>query len=332
MQPTLEKKLLLLAIVVIVFLHTSIANKNHLGFGFDNEIISETIPFDSHKNLIIVKATLDGERELNLILDTGIRSLILFKKSYVPKISDQTFDIDFTAAGEPTPISALVSINHTLRLSKNVVANQINSVILERYNPYLNNLKGVKIHGAFGYQLFARFQVKIDYENKLITLSEPSSNQSFTGFEAIPIKIQDTKPFIETDFLTKDNSWTKLNLLLDLGANHKVLLLDNPTVTNLFHQIKPNNRIAEGLSSSIFGIKAYTELVRLGQAQFHHVELLIPDKSWYHHESIDIVKHGSIGGRLFEDSIIVVDYVNGLLLIENKTHLIQEYYDRAASG
>lgn len=114
-----------------------------------------------------------AKTKLNLILDTGIRSIVLFNKSFVPDISDHTFQIKFTGTGLRTAIPANVSTGHNLRLSEDVIANQINIVLLKRSNNYLHRIKGHKIHGAFGYQLFSRFQVKIDFEHKIITVSEP---------------------------------------------------------------------------------------------------------------------------------------------------------------
>ena len=101
------------------------------------------------------------------------------------------------------PISAEVSIQHKLRLCDDVVANHINAVILKRSNNYLHELKGIKIHGAFGYQLFSRFQVKIDYKNKLLTISEPYKMEKIRGFEAIPVIVRDTKPFVESTYFYK---------------------------------------------------------------------------------------------------------------------------------
>ena len=203
------------------------ADRKHLGFGFANEKKSVTIPFISHNNLIIIESLIDEKNKLNLILDTGIRSLVLFDKSYIPRVSERTFRVKFSGVGTPTPIDAEVSVNHNLRLCNDVVANQINAVIINKSNQYLHKLKGIKIHGAFGYQLFSRFQVKIDYKNQLITLIEPYKMNKIYGFESIPITIYDTKPFIKIHFLVKKDRWEKLNLILDLGANHKILLHDD---------------------------------------------------------------------------------------------------------
>jgi len=290
---------------------------NHLGFGFDNEKKSVSIPFKSFNNLIIVESVLDGKNKLNLILDTGIRSLVLFDQSSLPAMSSNTFDLSFTGAGDLKPIEAKVSVNHNLRLSEDVVANQINAVILKKSNRYLHKLKGIKVHGAFGYQLFSRFQVRIDYKNEIITLTEPFESSCVNGYESIPITIHDTKPFIDTRLMTKKNRPKKMNMLLDLGANHKILLHDNFNDKNL-HDLTYNERIAEGLAGPIFGKKGFSEQFFLGNIQFENVEVLIPSTNSYVDESSKTFKkHGSIGGKLFQNSTIIVDYINGYLFIKN---------------
>jgi len=318
-------------LIILFFIQASHskADRNHLGFGFDNQKETVTIPFKSFNNLIILESVIDNENTLNLILDTGIRSLVLFDKSYIPKVSDKTFDIRFTGAGMEEPISAEVSINHNLRLCDDVVANQINAVILKRSNDYLHTLKGIKIHGVFGYQLFSRFRVEIDYENQFLTLSEPYKTDKIEGFEAIPISILDTKPFVTTHISTKENEWQKLSLLLDIGANHKILLLNNP---NPSHKKMRNRRIAEGLSASIYGSKTFAKTVRLGSVIYSDTEILIPTKTTYHHESIDIEKHGAIGGRLFEKSTIILDYINGYLFVEKQGDQIRPSSGFLAEG
>lgn len=303
-------------ILILIQPKYSKADRNYLGFGFDSPKKSVTIPFKSYNNLIIIESVIDDKIKLNLILDTGIRSLVLFNKSYIPKMSTQTFDIKFTGAGIPEPISARVSINHNLRLCEDVVANQINAVILKRSNYNLHKLKGIKIHGAFGYQLFARFQVKIDYKNQLLTLTEPVKTKNIKGFEPVPISIYDTKPFIETQILSKEKEWKKLNLLLDIGANHKILLLDESSISNSVKWANYNQRIAEGLSGSIYGIKIFANEIRLGSVAYKNTEVLIPTKNTYYHETMEIEKHGSIGGKLFEESTIVIDYISGFVFIE----------------
>lgn len=142
----------LIIILLSVTLIHSKANLNHLRFGFANHKESVTIPFISYNNIIIIESVIDDKNKLNLILDTGIRSFVLFNKSYIPKVSDYTVDIKFTGTSMLKPVSALVSTNHNLRLCDDIVANKINAVILNRSNEYLHKLKGIKIHGVFGYQ------------------------------------------------------------------------------------------------------------------------------------------------------------------------------------
>lgn len=143
---------------------------------------------------------------------------VFTKKASVPSLSEKTFSLSFSVAGDLHPIAATAYVDHKLRLSDDVVANQINLVILNKSNKYLHKLKGIKIHVAFGCQLFSRFQVKIDYKHKIITLTELFATNCIHGFQSIPMSIHDTKPFINTQLSTKGKKSKKLNMMLDLGA------------------------------------------------------------------------------------------------------------------
>lgn len=313
MTPAWKPVTIPLCLILLCFHSNVFADRNHLGFGFENEKQSVTIPFRSVKNLIILEAELDNQKKLNLILDTGIRSLVLFQKSHVPKISQETFKLKFTGAGTKSPIPATVSINHTLRLSQDVVAYQINAVILKKSNPYLHELNGVKIHGVFGYQLFTRFQVRIDYENQLITLTEPLQGDDIPGFNSIPIQIHDTKPFVQIHTLNQNKEWEQIQLLVDLGANHQMLIHNLPKTQSIIQPNLQKRKIAEGLSGTIEGQQGRLEKVRLGQEIYDHIEILIPTKNTYHQESLGVEKHGSLGSKFFHGKTIIIDYINARL-------------------
>jgi hypothetical protein len=312
-----QRKLCLIISISLIQLNC-FADRNHLGFGFENDKQNVTIPFKNVNNLIVLQATLDDEQNLNLILDTGIRSLVLFNKSFIPKISDQTFQIKFTGTGVHTPIPAKVSTRHNLRLSKDVVANQINVVILKKSNTHLHEIGGMEIHGVFGYQLLTRFSVQIDFQHELITLSEPSKGQyEIKGYQLIPLTIHDTKPFVQLDALNHNQKWARLNLILDLGANHKILIHNQPENSSIISTKLKNQRIAEGLNGSIYGYKTNFEKVRIGTIEYTSTEILIPNKNTYHQESLDLKKQGSIGSKFFDDQTIIIDYANGGLYLKN---------------
>ncbi len=310
--------------IIICIQFNCFAERNHLGFGFENEKKIVTIPFKSVNNLIILQASIDGDKSINLILDTGIRSLVLFQKSYLPKISEQTFQIKFTGTGVHTPIPALVSTGHDLRLSEDVVANKINAVILKRSNNHLHEIKGIKIHGAFGYQLFARFQVKIDFENNLMTLVEPYKTEEIPGFHSVPLVIHDTKPFVELKAMSDNNEWHQLQMILDLGANHKLLIHDQSETSSIISNNLPKERIAEGLNGSIYGYKTSFQKIRLGAMDYPTTEILIPTIGTYHQESLELKKHGSIGSKFFGNQSIIIDYINARLFIEDKENYIEK--------
>ena len=106
--------------------------------------------------------------------------------------------------------------------------------------------------------------------------------------------------------------------MLDLGANHKILLLDRHNIKGAVGYISDIQRIAEGLGGSIYGRKGIAKTIKIGGVQFDNTEMLLPTKDTYHRESIDgISKQGSIGGRFFEKSTVILDYINGLFYIKS---------------
>lgn len=147
--------------------------------------------------------------------------------------------------------------------------------------------KARKYTGSFGYQLFARFQMKIDYNNQIIAAKEPNKTDKNIGFESIPIFIHDAKPFIKTGPLTKKSKFYQLNLILDLGSNLQPLLFDQYSIQGTFTHWKSEYRVAEGLSSSIYSIKRNEKSLTFGSIQYEDIAIMLPVKSIYHREKID---------------------------------------------
>lgn len=170
---------------------------------------------------------------------------------------------------------------------------------MKRSNTYLHKIQYLKIHGISGYQLFARFQVKIDFDKQLIMLSEPNKTDSVQDFHAIPLTIKDTKPFIELNAMTTSDVWHQLQLLLDLGANHKILIHERPETSLFISSALKRRRIAEGLNGEIYGYYSSLEKIRIGPISFGKSEILIPTQNTYHQESMVMKKHGSIGSKSF---------------------------------
>ena len=100
-------------------------------------------------------------------------------------------------------------------------------------------------------------------------------------------------------------------------------IFPSPTNSSTFFinsskKVSDFQRIAEGLSGSIFGIKTYAKKIKLGSIEYTNTEVLIPSRKTYMDETLGIEKHGSLGARIFNDSIIIIDYINGYLFIENQ--------------
>ena len=66
--------------------------------------------------------------------------------------------------------------------------------------------------------------------------------------------------------------------------------------------------------------------MKIGGPSFANTEILIPTKNTYYTESTTIKKNGFIGGSFFEDSTIIIDYINGYLFIETPSKKAGLFY------
>lgn len=97
--------------------------------------------------------------------------------------------------------------------------------------------------------------------------------------------------------------------------NHKILLHNQVKTKSLY--LVQNHRIAEGIGGPKYGRKGVIKSILLGNIAFEKIEVLVPSKNSYYHKSkYNQQKHGSIGGQLFHNSTIIIDYVNGYLFIQ----------------
>ena len=88
----------------------------------------------------------------------------------------------------------------------------------------LRNYLGTDVHGILGYELFSRFIIEIDYQKKLLTLMTPERFRKRAKFQAIPMVIQDTKPYIIVPLVLQNGTSIEAKLLVDSGASHGLML------------------------------------------------------------------------------------------------------------
>src|SRR5689334_13841398 len=246
------RSVLILFLVVLSFMSLQGQNQN-LGFQLVGGKKKVHIPIEIHNNLIVVPVVLNDALPLKFILDTGVRTTILTQKTFTD-ILNLPYSRKYTISGPGgiNLVDAYVTNNVSLELP-GVSGKGHAMLVLGQDYLELRNYLGTDVHGILGYELFSRFIIQIDYEKKLLTLMLPEKFHKGRKYQAIPITIEDTKPYVNASVVFKNGKVLKAKLLMDSGASHGLML--EPTSSDIIQvpQNAVSSLIGRGLGGEIVG-------------------------------------------------------------------------------
>jgi hypothetical protein len=290
------------------------------------------IPFELHSNLIVIPVVVNDGEELKFILDTGVRNAILTNSIYVeglPSANDRL--ISLLGAGNAGQISAYVSSNISIDLP-GVSADGNAMLILKEDYLMLESYLGTRIHGILGYEIFSRFVVEIDYINRVIILHKPEHFRPRRSYAAIPITIEDTKPYIKTQYKVNDTTHITLKLMVDTGASHSLLLNTSSCPDIQVPEKHLSGYLGRGLSGDIYGHLGRIEELKINKYKLDGVIASFPE----HNELVAeftgrVNSNGNIGGAILKRFKVIFDYANDMMYIK-KNRLFRKNFEYNMSG
>lgn len=293
-----------------------LAQNNHvwgqnIGFDIVGNKNTVEIPFESHNNLIIIPVILNHRMPLRFVVDTGVRTSILTDRTF-SDILNISYDreIPLVGADGDRQIVAYVANGISLKLPGVVGQGQALLVLEEDYLQ-LKNYLGTEVHGILGYELFSRFVVEIDYDDRLLRLYEPYSYKPRKWYRSMPLIVEDTKPYIHTDITLQNGTTIDAKLMLDTGASHS-LLIDMDSDPHLYlpeNVVRAN--LGRGLGGVILGSVGRLGSIRFGRHEFHDVIASWPDKGSFTDILQRTGRQGTLGGGIMNRFTVVFDYFNG---------------------
>ena len=286
-----------------------------IGFDFPEGVQSVKIPFERYNNTISIK----------FILDTGVQFAILTEKKF-GEFLNLTYDrqLSIQGPGMADSISAQVATHINMRLQGNVTSgvNQSLLVLEEEYLSLRKNL-GADVYGIIGYDIFSRFVVEINYDDKYIELHEPRYFRPKKKYIRVPLTIENTKPHIEAHLVFDDGEKKIMNLMVDTGASH-ALLLDN----NLEDIILPSKTlstvIGRGLGGDIMGELGRIQNITIDNYAFDNPIASFPMEGQYSKSMKKGSRNGTIGGEILTRFNPILDYNRGVLYLTKS----KEYYKK----
>jgi hypothetical protein len=300
--------------VIVFFLLTSLhcfsQQQQVLGFSIADGKSKVTIPIELNNNLIVVPVVLNGALPLKFILDTGVRTAILTQKTFTD-ILNLPYSRKYTISGPGGEklVDAYVTNNVSLELPGVTGRGHALLVLAEDYLE-LRNYMGMDVHGILGYELFSRFIVEIDYQKKLLTLMLPERFKMKRKFQRIPIRIEDTKPYITTPVVMSDGTQFTAKLLMDSGASHG-LMLDPQSDDRITIPTRVlSSVIGRGLGGEIMGKVGRVKKLYMGTYELDDAIVTLPDPNSYFDSlkmgSVD--RNGTIGGETLSRFTVIFNF------------------------
>lgn len=293
-----------------LFLSSFPALSQVLGFSLADGKKKVQIPIEIYNNLIIVPVVLNGALPLKFILDTGVRTAILTQKTFTD-ILNLSYSRKYTISGPGGVqiIEAYITNNVSLELPGVLGRGHTLLVLGEDYLE-LRNYLGTDVHGILGYELFSRFIIEVDYKKKLLTLMALERFKKRRKYQSIPIKIEDTKPYISTSVVLADGTQLTAKLLVDSGASHGLML--EPTSDSRI--VVPDNTVSSiigrGLGGEITGKVGRIQSLKLGTYEIENVITNFPDPNSYF-DSLKLgatERNGAIGGDVLSRFTVIFNF------------------------
>jgi hypothetical protein len=298
------------ALLLVSALSALTAEAQQLGFSLAEGRRRVEIPVEIHNNLVVVPVLLNGKLPMKFIVDTGVRTAILTEKSFTDILNlTYTRRYSISGAGATQTIEAYVTTGVDLILP-GVVGHGHSLLVLERDYLELRNFLGADIHGILGYELFSRFIVQIDYVNKRLVLMAPEKFTPGRRFEEIPIKIEDTKPYLLAGVELQDGTQITAKLLMDSGASHGLLLEPTSDKKITVPEASLATIIGRGLGGEITGRVGRIKSMQLGRFRFDDVIANFPDENSYA-DTLKlgrVFRNGTIGGEILSRFTVIFDF------------------------
>ena len=300
-----------------------------LGFSMSQGVNRVEIPIEIHNNLVVVPIILNNQLPLKFIIDTGVRTAILTEKVY-SDILNLSYSRKYTLSGPGGQklVDAYITSNVTLDMP-GIHGEGHSLLVLDEDYLELKNSMGTEVHGILGYELFSRFVVKFDYQNKKLTLMLPSGFKPRKNFEAIPITIEDTKPFIQTTLQINDSTTLNAKLLVDSGASHGLLLetTSDPRIKVPQKHIKAI--LGRGIGGIIVGKIGRIKSIALGDNQVLNLTTNFPDDYAYSdtlRRGRFSFRNGSIGGELLSRFTVIFDFPDEKMYLKKNQSFKKKFY------
>jgi predicted aspartyl protease len=286
------------------------------GFFMKEEKRKVRIPFYSSNSLIILPVSINGSDPINFLVDTGVKSNILFSKTLGDAIGlNYTRRINIVGADGSDQIMAQVSPLNSMDLGP--IEGRLQSLlVLEEDFFELESVIGVPVYGVIGYEFFKFNPVRINYDDGWLDFFRTKAIKYKPPFyRKLPIKIEDSKVYVQARIKQSNGPKLQAKLLIDTGANHGLLLNRETSDSIMMPLTFIESELGQSLGGVLYGYIGRVDALSLGGLRMEEVLTSYPEETDYSSIIKASGRMGSLGSEVLGKTRIILDYPRKRMLI-----------------
>ncbi|OOG70446.1 peptide-binding protein [Algoriphagus sp. A40] len=308
------RKVLLLLFLSFLFADSGWAQVP--GFFMKEDVRKVRIPFYSSNSLIILPVSINGQEAINFLVDTGVRSNILFSKTLGDALGlTYTRRLSIAGADGSTVIMAQVSPVNTLDLGE--IEGRLQSLlVLEEDFFELESVIGVPVYGILGYEFFKFNPVKINYDEGFVEFyKEKALKWKPPFYKKFDLLIEDSKAYVNAKINQKNGPKLEAKLLIDTGANHGLLLNQETSDDIKMPMLFIESQLGQSLGGVLYGYIGRVNSLNIEGLIMKEVLTSYPDKNTFSDIIVATGRQGSLGSEVLGRTRLVLDYPRKRALI-----------------
>lgn len=287
------------------------------GFFIKEDVRKVRIPFYSSNSLIILPISVNGNYPINFLVDTGVRSNILFSKTLGDALGlEYTRRLSIAGADGATVIMAQVSPINSLDLGP--IEGKLQSLlVLEQDFFELESVIGVPVYGIIGYEFFKFNPVKINYdEGYLDFYREKSLKWRPPFYRKLDISIEENKAYVNAKIKQKRGPNLEAKLLIDTGANHGLLLNQETSEDIRMPPLFIESQLGQSLGGVLYGFIGRVNSLSINGLTMKEVLTSYPELNTFSEIIKTTGRQGSLGAEVLGRTKLILDYPRNRALIK----------------
>jgi Aspartyl protease len=276
------------------------------GFHLPDSVTELTLKYKTVNNLILLPVRINDTLEVNLILDTGTRNIVLFGKRFQKYFRFEPNKlIQFSGLGSGKSVSGKLSIHNQVSV-QSIEGLDIPIVVVPEQNLFARFLN---VHGVIGYEIFLKFEVEINPSTREITFRPPEKTKLDKQFTSLPLRIVDSRPILDCTINSSDGASQIGDLMIDTGSVFGLLLKNSKS--DFAQSAAKTKTLGRGLNGDIEGIEVLTKELLLPGLEMKSVQTSIILSPW--------PSTASIGMGLLQEYSMVLNYCRGFMALRKAT-------------